>query len=327
MRKYWFWFCGIFLVVGFVAGRFSVPSHQEADQVYAIWDGQKITGTDVLPQIQNDLEQMEKNIYQIKKTAVESWIRQKLSGDNPPPDPMKNWTEQDVSKEMDTYLKERNLNPKNMSRKDLDNISNNLKIHKARTLEKNFQNDLISRANIQWKIPLPAQKLSSLRKGWSQRQGPSGAPVTVIFVSNFHCPSCTAGEQRLGELKAKYKDQIQIYYRFAMTEPDTSIVRATAEAALCANDQNLFWHYHDVLTTNSPPTDSKHLFDFAAKVGLLNDKFQRCVEQRQFQKEVEKDIEETQADSILAPSFVIDGKVIASQESLENISLLIDSAL
>lgn len=94
--------------------------------------------------------------------------------------------------------------------------------------------------------------------------GNANAPVTVIEFSDFQCPFCESFfKNTFPSLKKDYIDtgKVKFYYRqFPLTSIHPNAQEA-AEAAECANEQNKFWQYHDMLfqqqsSWESLPTDA-----------------------------------------------------------------------
>ena len=81
-------------------------------------------------------------------------------------------------------------------------------------------------------------------------RGDAKAPVTLIEVSDYHCPFCRRHVQQTqpriySELVDKGKVRhVFVHYPIAQLHPDA---HRSHEAALCANDQGKFWEMHTKL--------------------------------------------------------------------------------
>lgn len=101
--------------------------------------------------------------------------------------------------------------------------------------------------------------------------------------------------------------------------------REAAEAALCANDQGLFWEMHDAIFNNQVGENDgafarQRLNRIAETVGELDmDAWGECMDDNDYEEQVE---EETRAAQQLGvqgtPSFIVDGQLMfgASYEEL-----------
>jgi protein-disulfide isomerase len=119
--------------------------------------------------------------------------------------------------------------------------------------------------------------------------GATDAPSTLTVYEDFRCPAC-------GQFEKTYRDTVHSLQDSGQMRVDYHIVRiidgnlggtgslTAGNAAACAQDQNKFRDFHDVLYENQPPeTDDKfaqkpYLLQLAGKVpGLTNAAFTACV--------------------------------------------------
>ena len=82
--------------------------------------------------------------------------------------------------------------------------------------------------------------------------GPDDAPITIVEFSDFQCPYCKRVVPTLHQLHEKYADQVRIVFRHLPLDKIHDRARPAAEASACANQQNGFWAFHDMLFENSP---------------------------------------------------------------------------
>lgn len=241
------------LSIGWIIGN-GPSENAELNSVYAVFRGQPIKGKDVADRLQNDLQQIEKNRYQLKRGAVEALVREKVFTEKPelarpPTDFLKT---EITTQEFAQFLKERGLVESKISKIERENILNNMKLQKSKSAHTADLEKIMS-SEVNWLLPIPLPK-AVLSTGASPRLGSLFAPVKLISASNYHCPFCPQAEARLAELRKNFGDKLKIYYRFSMREPDNSIVRSAAEATMCADDQGKFWDYRDSLENHLVPT-------------------------------------------------------------------------
>ncbi|HEX2166872.1 MAG TPA: DsbA family protein [Longimicrobiales bacterium] len=116
--------------------------------------------------------------------------------------------------------------------------------------------------------------------------GSEDAPVRVIVFSDFQCGGCGAWANRIEpNLKAEFIDTGKVHY----TRYDFPLVSIhphaflAARAARCAEDQDLFWEYHDIMFANqgawmysqSAPVDQ--FTQYATEAGLNAEEFTGCL--------------------------------------------------
>jgi protein-disulfide isomerase len=111
-------------------------------------------------------------------------------------------------------------------------------------------------------------------------KGNAAAKVTVVEVSDYHCPFCRRQTlQTLPQLMAEYVNSGKVEYVFvdypiAQLHPDAF---KSHEAADCAGDQGKYWQMHDILFTNTPAKDTAQLVSQAQMIGLDTMKFGNCL--------------------------------------------------
>ena len=101
--------------------------------------------------------------------------------------------------------------------------------------------------------------------------------------------------------------------------------REAAEAALCANDQDLFWEMHDAIFNNQVGENDgafarQRLNRIAETVTDLDmDAWGSCMDDNVYEDQVEDDTQAAQQSGVQGtPSFIIDGELLfgASYEEL-----------
>jgi protein-disulfide isomerase len=111
-------------------------------------------------------------------------------------------------------------------------------------------------------------------------RGNGSAKITVVEVSDFHCPFCRRQTlQTLPSLMTDYVNSGKVKYVFvdypiAQLHPDAF---RSHEAASCAGDQGKYWQMHDSLFTNAPARDAAQLTAQAKTIGLDEAKFGSCL--------------------------------------------------
>jgi protein-disulfide isomerase len=127
------------------------------------------------------------------------------------------------------------------------------------------------------------QQLSLLVDNASPVLGNPNAPITMIEFGDYQCTFCSkffhetensivTNYIKTGKVKILFKD-------FVILGQDS---RNAANAAHCANDQELFWEYHSILYNNWAGEDTgwadlTHLHEFANTLGLDMDVFSACM--------------------------------------------------
>ncbi len=156
--------------------------------------------------------------------------------------------------------------------------------------------------------------------------GPEDAPIVMVEFSDFRCPYCARFQtQTLDPLLAQYEGQIRFVYRdFPVVGGDRA-----AMAAECAQDQNVFWEYHDLLFENqsSLGTDDA-LIELAGQLDIDVSVFSTCLSNNTHQEEIQNDFNEGMSYGVRGtPAFFINGRPIVGAQPLASFQQVIDEEL
>jgi protein-disulfide isomerase len=156
--------------------------------------------------------------------------------------------------------------------------------------------------------------------------GPSDAPIQIVEFSDFRCPYCARFQnQTLTPLLEAYEGQIRFVYR------DFPVVggEEAALAAECADDQGMFWEYHDLLFENQSALGSTDaLYDLAGQLDLDMDTFRPCLEDQVYAGEIQKDFTDGVSYGVGGtPAFFINGRPIYGAQPLAAFRQVIDEIL
>lgn len=168
--------------------------------------------------------------------------------------------------------------------------------------------------------------------------GDPNAPVKIQIFSDFGCGHCAIFAQTTGELLAQqYVTTGQVYFEYnsvgGLLSNPVSI--ATAEAAYCATDQNMFWEYHDILYANQAALFSninkkldKTFIAYADSLGMDTGAFESCLDSNEYNAAVQQDqIEASQAGINSTPSFLINDTLFVGNQPLEQFQAVIEAQL
>jgi len=130
-------------------------------------------------------------------------------------------------------------------------------------------------------------------------KGNPDAPVTIVEFSDFQCPFCKKFfDQTLPLLEQDYIDtgKVKLVFRDFPIENIHPNAPAAHLAAECADEQQSFWEYHDVLFEKQEQwadidlTDAIFKFQqFSLDLGLDSEKFDDCFLTLSLIGEVERD--------------------------------------
>lgn len=158
--------------------------------------------------------------------------------------------------------------------------------------------------------------------------GPANAPVTIVEFSDFECPYCRSWfTTTWPQLQKAYGNKVRLVYRdFPLTNihPDAE---SAAEAAGCANEQNQYWAFHDMLFNGSSLGQQTYI-TYATTLKLDLAKFQDCLTSHRYQADVQSDAQYGASLGITGtPTFFVDGIALVGAQPFSTFKPIIDQEL
>ncbi len=145
--------------------------------------------------------------------------------------------------------------------------------------------------------------------------GDPEAPVVMVEYSDYACPFCGRfSEETLPEIKENYINTGQVRFVYK----DLVVVGGdkAAEAAHCAEEQDAYWDYHDLLFQNLEEDrgnwdDSNVHAGYARDLGLDSQELVDCFEEERYRERVQRSTQEAARFNITGtPGFIINGEVV-----------------
>ena len=158
--------------------------------------------------------------------------------------------------------------------------------------------------------------------------GPQDAPITIVEFSDFQCPFCKRWHAEVYQpLLAAYPGKIRFVYRnlpLTTIHPDA---QSAAEAALCADEQNAFWQFHDKLLSGDLLGTGVYT-QYASDLNLNASTFESCLTANKYQAEIQKDSDFAINLGVNStPTFFINGLAVVGAQPLEVFKQVIDKEL
>ena len=145
--------------------------------------------------------------------------------------------------------------------------------------------------------------------------GDPSAQVTIVEFGDYQCHQCynwfhntkpTISSNYIETGKANL-----VFVDLAFLGNDSSLA---AQASYCAEDQEMYWQYHDLLYTYQESkidggwANSERLKAFAFSLGLEMDLFESCLDSEKYSKRVQYNIQQARDHDIRGtPGFFIVG--------------------
>jgi protein-disulfide isomerase len=191
-----------------------------------------------------------------------------------------------------------------------------------------FLNALRSQASVVVHLQAPAVVPLDFTLEGAPSRGPSGAPVTIVEYTDFHCPFCKRVLPALTRLLSRYGDKVRLVFRDFPIDRLHPGARKAAEAARCAHDQGRFWDYHDRLFASAPRSSGEHLVAHARQLGLDVTTFERCLASGTHAARVQQSVDEGIRVGVTGtPAFFINGRLLSGAQPLEHFVRLVEEAL
>lgn len=189
-------------------------------------------------------------------------------------------------------------------------------------------------------IPTPPAVVKDMKVGKLPVLGNKDAKVTVVEFSDFQCPFCKKYfDDTHAQLQKDYVDtgKIQFAYRHFPLSQMHPLAEKAGEAAECANEQDNFWGYHDILfdeqgtwaeQTNTLDNAINNFVDYATQLGMDGNQFRSCLETDKYKQNVADDTAvgtDAQVDG--TPTFFINGQRLVGALPYSEIKKVIDQEL
>ena len=149
--------------------------------------------------------------------------------------------------------------------------------------------------------------------------GDPDAPITLVEFGDYQCHYCNVFFQSIEkDILKNYVDtgKVKIIFKDYNIIGEDSV--KASQGAHCANDQGLFWEYHDILYSNwtgenNGWASSENLAIFAQQIGLNMNKWSECMNKGSHSQIILKSNNDARALELTGtPAFFIinsDGKV------------------
>ncbi len=159
-------------------------------------------------------------------------------------------------------------------------------------------------------------------------KGNDNASVTVMEYSDFQCPACGRIQPAIERVMQTYGGRIKFVYRhFPLTNVHPYAWKA-AEASECADEQEKFWEYHNMLFGNQNALTIDDLKRYASQIGMNADSFSACLDSGAMSKYVQRDSQRAlNAGARGTPEFFINGELMTGALTFESFKTGIEKNL
>ena len=149
--------------------------------------------------------------------------------------------------------------------------------------------------------------------------------VEIVLFSDFQCPFCAILAQPVHQLETQGVDGAGVTIRFKhfplAIHPRAALAH---QAALAAMQQGKFWEMHDLLFANQRKAERNDVLEYARRLGLDLDRFQKDLDSDDTKARIASDQAEGDALHITGtPIYYINGKPYAGARSYDQLKAMI----
>ncbi len=168
-------------------------------------------------------------------------------------------------------------------------------------------------------------KVYDIKPGESPFRGPQNAKVVITEFSDFQCPYCARFQPIIKKIIDTYPNDVKhVFKNYPLSFHKDA--KNAARAALAAGEQGKYWEMNKTLFENFRNLKEDKLKEYAQKIGLDMEKFNKSYESP-FETELKADKgEAAKAEVRGTPTIFLNGKRVKDR-SVEGLKKQIDEIL
>lgn len=117
--------------------------------------------------------------------------------------------------------------------------------------------------------------------------GNPGSPLTIIIFSDFACTDCQKKYSIVSDFVKTYPQATRLFVKYS---PQPSLFFKSNDlayrGAICANKQNKFWEYNDLLITDKNPNKQAELEKNIEDLKINEKTWQECLTDQNTQQKI-----------------------------------------
>lgn len=294
------------------------------------FEGKEVKSDEIFADIKGDIFSKEMEIYEMKMAKVKAHLLKVVMEADPRKKGLTNdqFLEKYLAKdlkvnkaEIDAFIKERKIPQAQVNPETEKRIKAYLLVNKKKEALEKYVAKKTKKNPPMISIEKPERpKFNIVVTDKDPKWGGKDAKVTLVEYSDFQCPFCAKGADRLKELKEKYGKKIQIVFKH-FPLPFHNHAKEAAVASMCAQElagDKGFWKIHDWMFGNQDKLSEESLVKNSKSLGLNSEKFATCLKERRYSAKVESDMASGKSVFVKStPTFFINGHLINGAQPIE----------
>jgi len=144
-----------------------------------------------------------------------------------------------------------------------------------------------------------------------------GSDQPVLFIvayESFTCPHCKANQKDIREFLGRYGSLVLYIAKDYPLEGIDPFALEAHLAAACADEQDKYWEYRGLLYDNQEDFSIENFKSWALDLGLNENQFNICLDNRKYLHEIRQDIAEAKQLKVPGtPTYMVNGAMIPGE--------------
>mgnify|MGYP002630129878 CR=1 FL=1 len=133
----------------------------------------------------------------------------------------------------------------------------------------------------------------------------------IVAYESFTCPYCKESQADIKQFMSKYGSIVLFVAKDYPLEGTHANALGAHLAAACAEEQDSYWEYRDILYAHQDEFSVSNFKGWAVDIGLKEDQFNVCLDNKKYIYEIRQDIAEGKQLGVSGtPSYVVNGALI-----------------
>jgi protein-disulfide isomerase len=165
---------------------------------------------------------------------------------------------------------------------------------------------------------IPKSKINVPDPKRDHTQGSPDAPIMLLEYGDYECPFCGQAQPIMKAIQERLGDSLCFAFRHFPLANVHPHAEHAAEAAEAAGAQGKFWEMHDTLFENQQALEDEFLAEYAAALGLDEERLIREVTSEAYAQRIREDFKNGVRGGVNGtPSFFINGERYDGARGLE----------